>query len=275
MSNLRYLAALSALVVNVCAAQTYTFDPPNPQAGQDFTINASWPYSGVSVKTQGYVRGPYPNPPDVGQINVWFVQDGIGFGTPPPGLVGPTTASQVISGLPAGTYTVAISWIPDPDSLAYPADVYVPANSPQTFQLLIGGNSTGTSPFAIGNGITGNWYDPDESGHGFSLEVLPGGTLLAEWFVFAPGGGRDWIVATGPINGNTATLNAFRTDGPGGLFPPLFDPATVQEQPWGTVAFTFSDCNNGTVSWQSMVDGYGSGSLPITRLTLPNGLHCP
>jgi hypothetical protein len=140
---------------------------------------------------------------------------------------------------------------------------------------VIGGNSTGTSPFGIGNGITGNWYDPDQSGHGFSLEVLPGGTLLAEWFVFAPNGGRDWIIAAGQINGNAATLNAFRTDGAGGLFPPRYNPTAVQAVPWGTITFAFSDCNNGTVSWQPTADGYTAGSLPITRLTLPNGLHCP
>jgi hypothetical protein len=271
MPNLRYMAALSALVVNVCAAQTYTFDPPNPLPGQDFTIRARWPYSGGNVKTQGYLVATnlttYPTPPDGGKINVWFVQDGWGFDAPPPGLV--VTASQVISGLPAGTYTVSINWIPDPGPTVSSA-----ANSPQTFQLVIGGNSTGTSPFGIGNGITGNWYDPDESGHGFSLEVLPGGTLLAEWFVYAPGGGHDWILATGPIDGNTATLNAFRTDGPGGLFPPFFDPASIKEQPWGIVTFTFSDCNDGTVSWQSMDSSYGAGSLPIKRLTLPNGLNC-
>lgn len=270
----RYIVALSVLFVNCCVAQTFTFDPPNPQPGQNFTINASWPYSGASVKTQGYVFAPnltsYPTPPDGGRINVWFVQDGAGFATPPPGLV--IMASQAIPGLPAGTYTVSINWIPDPDPLVNPA-----ANSPQTFQLVIGGNSTGTAggTFAISNSITGNWYDPDQSGHGFSLEVLPGGTLLAEWFVFAPTGGRDWIVATGPISGNTATLVAFHTDGAGGLFPPRYNPAAVEAVPWGTITFNFSDCNNGTVSWQSTVDGYGAGSLPITRLTLPAGQHCP
>lgn len=274
MPMFRYAAALSVFLVNCCVAQTFTFDPPNPQAGQDFTIRAVWPHSGAMVKTQGYLVATYPTtyptPPDVGRINVWFVQDGGGFSTPPPG--GTTTAAQPISGLPAGTYTVTINWIWDPSYVVNAA-----ANSPQTFQLVIGGNSSGvpSAPFAIGNGITGNWYDPEQSGHGFSLEVLPGGTLLAEWFMFSPTGSRDWIVATGPINGNSATLDAFRTDGPGGLFPPLYNMAAVTQQPWGTVTFTFNDCNSGTVSWQSTQSGYAPGSLPITRLSTPNGLHCP
>ncbi|MCE7951509.1 MAG: hypothetical protein DYH18_10465 [Xanthomonadales bacterium PRO7] len=274
MSIFRYATALSVFLVNYCIAQTFTFDPPNPQAGQKFSINAVWPNSGRSVKTQGYVFAPnlhsYPDPSDGGRINVWFVQDGNGFATPPPGLV--IRAAQDIDGLPAGTYTVSVNWIPDPDPLVNTA-----ANSPQTFQLVVGGNSTGEPPesFVIGNGITGNWYNPDQSGHGFSLEVLPGGTLLAEWFVFSPTGSRDWIAASGPINGNTATLNAFRTDGSGGQFPPHFNAAAVQQQSWGIITFAFSDCNNGTVAWQSTQSGYAPGSLPITRLTTPNGLHCP
>jgi hypothetical protein len=267
MSITRILAATGLLIAHTCLAQTYTFDPPSPKPGEAFTIKATWPNSGASVQTQGYLLSS-PVPPEAGKINVWFVQDGFGFATPPPGLV--ITASQTIPGVPAGIYTVSITWVADPSTLV-PA-----ANSPQTFQLTVGGDSNvAPGPFAISNGITGNWYDPDEAGHGFSLEVLPGGTLLAEWFVFAPNGGHDWVVATGPINGNIATLNAYRADGPGGLFPPLFDASALTESPWGTITFQFSDCDNGTVSWQSSIDGYGAGTLPIKRLTSPAGQHCP
>lgn len=39
-------------------------------------------------------------------------------------------------------------------------------------------NATAT-PFAIGPGITGSWYDPNQSGHGLAIEVLPGNAMLA------------------------------------------------------------------------------------------------
>ena len=130
------------------------------------------------------------------------------------------------------------------------------------------------SAFSIGPGITGNWFDPSESGHGFSIEVLPGNQMLAEWYVFAPNGGPVWIVATGPITGNTAVVQGYQAVGPGGRFPPNFNPIQLQGQLWGTLTFTFTDCNNGQVSWQSVVAGYASGSIPITRLTIPAGLTC-
>jgi len=131
------------------------------------------------------------------------------------------------------------------------------------------------SAFSIGPGMTGNWFAPSESGHGFSIEVLPGNQMLAEWYVFAPNGGPVWIVATGPITGNTAVLQGYQAVGPGGRFPPNFNPNQLQTQLWGELTFTFTDCNNGQVSWQSVVAGYASGSIPITRLTMPAGLACP
>jgi hypothetical protein len=70
--------------------------------------------------------------------------------------------------------------------------------------------------FEIGPGITGNWFDVAEAGHGFSIEVLPGNLMLAEWYVYAPNGGPVWIVATGPITGNTAVLQGFQKIGVGG-----------------------------------------------------------
>jgi len=129
--------------------------------------------------------------------------------------------------------------------------------------------------FAIGPGMTGNWYKAAANGHGFSIEVLPGNQLLAQWYVYAPNGGADWIVATGPITGNSAVLQGYQKVGDGGRFPPNFDPTQLQNRLWGTLTFTFTDCNTGQVSWQPVVAGYTSGSMPITRLTMPVGLSCP
>jgi hypothetical protein len=131
------------------------------------------------------------------------------------------------------------------------------------------------STFAIGSGMTGNWFAPDQAGHGFIVEVLPNNVLLAEWFVFAPDGGPTWIVATGPIAGDTAVLDAYQTDGPGGRFPPNFDPAQIANRRWGTLTFRFTDCDSGQASWQPVAPGYAVGSMSIKRLTLPAGLSCP
>jgi len=139
----------------------------------------------------------------------------------------------------------------------------------------IGKLSLPTGRITITSGYTGNWYNPSQSGHGFSVEVLANASMLVEWFVFAPDGGPTWIIATGPITGNTATLQAYQTAGPGGRFPPNFDPSQVHNLSWGALTLAFTDCNNGTASWEPTVTGYSAGSIPITRLTLPARLKCP
>ena len=132
-----------------------------------------------------------------------------------------------------------------------------------------------SSAFTIGPGITGNWFDPAQSGHGVIVEVLAGNQMLVDWFVFAPQGGPTWIVASGTIDGNSAVLQAFQESGSGGRFPPNFDPTQLHSNPWGTLTLTFADCNNGQMAWQPTAPGYTSGSMPITRLTQPAGLACP
>ncbi len=80
-------------------------------------------------------------------------------------------------------------------------------------------------------------------------------------------------MGVGTYSGNTATINA--VDQPtGGRWIPNFDPASNHEQRWGTLTFTFTDCNHGKVDFNSTA-GYGSGSMNLTRLTQPAGLACP
>lgn len=169
---------------------------------------------------------------------------------PPPYIV--YQRSVDFGALAAGTYSV--NW-----SFPQVSGVYT----------VVGG------PFAITPGITGNWFNREQSGQGFSLEVLRDNTLLAEWFTYAPETGQAWIVAMGPIAGNTAVLQGYQAVGPGGRFLPNFDPSGVHNEFWGTLSFTFTDCNSGSVSWQPVLAGYAAGSMSIERLTLPAGLVCP
>ncbi|HEU4663415.1 MAG TPA: hypothetical protein VFS55_05235 [Dokdonella sp.] len=128
----------------------------------------------------------------------------------------------------------------------------------------------------ITSGFTGTWVDAGVTGQlGLGLEVLPGGQLVAEIYMFAPAGGQAWIGGVGPIEGTRATIAMSTIDGPGGRFGANFDPARVQNTPWGSVGLRFSDCSHGTLDWASDSPGYGSGSIGIIRVTLPAGLACP
>ena len=130
------------------------------------------------------------------------------------------------------------------------------------------------SPFAIGPGITGAWYDPSQSGHGLIIEVLTGSRFYASWFAFNPAGTEQaWFTGVGTYSGNTATIASVVLP-TGGRWIPNFNPSQVVVNPWGTLTFTFTDCNHGRVDFSSTA-GYGSGSMNLTRLTQPAGLTCP
>ncbi len=135
-------------------------------------------------------------------------------------------------------------------------------------------NAAASISGSIGPGFTGSWFDPAQSGHGLMLEVLPDNRLLALWFSFNPQGSQQsWFGGVGTYSGNTATITdvALPT---GGRWIPNFDQNAIVLNPWGTLTLTFTDCNHGKVDFNS-VRGYGSGSMNLTRLTLPAGLTCP
>jgi galactose oxidase-like protein len=132
----------------------------------------------------------------------------------------------------------------------------------------------GAAAGTIGAGFTGSWYDPAQSGHGLFVEVLPDNRLFVGWFTFNPAGTEQaWFVGTGSYSGNTATIIPVNLP-TGGRWIPNFDPNQIVNNIWGTLTFTFTDCNQGKVDFNSVL-GYGTGSMNLTRLTQPAGLTCP
>jgi len=128
-------------------------------------------------------------------------------------------------------------------------------------------------------GFTGNWDDPTvgQGGHGFQFEILPNNGILAIWFVFTPDGtGQTWLFSQGSYDpgSNTVTLPAYLSLGP--KFPPNYKLSDRHLTQWGTLTFTFTDCDHGTASWTSTAPGYPpSGSFPIARVTSIAGTTCP
>jgi hypothetical protein len=130
------------------------------------------------------------------------------------------------------------------------------------------------APGAIGPGFTGAWYDPAQSGHGIFAQILSDQRFYAAWFAFNPAGTEQaWFAGVGTYSGNTATITAVEQP-TGGRWIPNFDPNQIARNAWGTLTFTFTDCNHGTVDFSSVL-GYGAGSMNLTRLTQPAGLICP
>jgi hypothetical protein len=135
----------------------------------------------------------------------------------------------------------------------------------------------------LGGYLSGNWYDPAQSGQGFQLEFTDqNNTLLAIWFTYPPGlriapdgSGQRWIYAQAPYDSTTDAVTLPAEILSGGRFPPLFNSSDLHATLWGEITFVFSDCNHGRAIWNSSEPGYGSGSMPISRLTSIRGTVCP
>lgn len=148
-------------------------------------------------------------------------------------------------------------------------NVYALSNGGRLYLISDGPPAAGTIP--ITSGFTGAWFDPEQNGHGLFIEVLPGGRLLVWWFTFDDEGNQMWFGGVGDITGDTAEIEVYRTEG--GRFIPNFDPDDITNTLWGVLTIVFFDCNHGRVDFASDL-GFGSGSMALTRITLPAGLSC-
>jgi plastocyanin len=154
-----------------------------------------------------------------------------------------------------------------------------------------------TPTITLGGYLSGNWFIPSQGGgQGFQIEFTNNNNdMIAIWFAFTPAGstandgsGQNWIYSEGAFDPTTNTVTLPAIVLAGARFPPNFNAADVHRVPndastWGTITFTFTDCNTGTVSWHSTL-GAGTAAdytkandtpVGIQRLTQIAGTTCP
>ena len=121
---------------------------------------------------------------------------------------------------------------------------------------------------------SGLWYDPEQSGHGLSVMILPNNRMAVQWYVFDDVGEPMWLIGVGEYapGGDVVTLELSLTEN--GRFPPHFDSDAVTVQPWGQMQIEFHGCHSGLVQWEpnSANAQFTAGSMPLTRLSLLSGL---
>ena len=134
------------------------------------------------------------------------------------------------------------------------------------------------NPFRILTGISGTWYNDTRSGEGFLLDVslLDVGEweMVATFYTYDGMGNQVWLIGNAVIEGDHVTVPVQMTGG--GIFGPLFDPASVVRSDWGTLEFSFSGCWQGHVvaTPNQATRDSGMGFVPvefdITRVTPPS-----
>ena len=121
--------------------------------------------------------------------------------------------------------------------------------------------------------LSGSWFDSSHDGEGYIIEVLVDSRVVVFWFSYDPEGNRRWFFSTGEISDGKLVFDEVLTSS-GGIFGPDFDPDLVDFKPWGSLELDLN-CSSGLATYSSTEEGFGSGTLSLTRLTSIDQLDCP
>jgi PKD repeat protein len=136
----------------------------------------------------------------------------------------------------------------------------------------------------INSGMTDAWYDPTTDGQGMLIMAWDDiKFVFMAWFTFdterpppdveailgEPG--HRWLTASGPFEGDTATLAVSLTSG--GVFDFSDPPAVIDPVAYGTVTIKWTSCNAGILTYDIPSLGL-TGEISIERIVLENVPLC-
>ena len=130
---------------------------------------------------------------------------------------------------------------------------------------------------------SGAWHNPDQSGHGISVEVLDDERTIFFWHTFDQDGNPFWLLADG-VNSEVHLTGMFipyiRVEATAyfveGMIWGEFDTAKKTVQEWGTIVldFPYWECNRAHMEWYPAVQGFTEGATDLVRLSSPYRLDC-
>lgn len=129
--------------------------------------------------------------------------------------------------------------------------------------------------------MTGAYFQPGRGGEGILLEVAEAGStslVVVSWYTFDAEGFPLWLVGSAVYTPGATSVTVQLAGKARGGFGGQFDPAQLQDLPWGTITLRFPSCSTlnfdfaSTHSTQGLP--VGSGSRSWSRLTSVNGFAC-
>ena len=132
----------------------------------------------------------------------------------------------------------------------------------------------GAAVFNINAGHAGAWFNTATAGQGQLIDVEPDSQFMfISWFTYTDAASANpfeqrWLTAQGNYSGNTAELPLFETLG--GKFD---DPQEVTTNQVGEVTLSFSDCEQGQMTYSLDEEGL-QGAFPLLRVIPGSGNVC-
>jgi hypothetical protein len=167
-------------------------------------------------------------------------------------------------------FTVNIDNLAGGSPLVFDVPAYAVANPPP--------------PVEISGYMSTAWTNPDQSHEGMFLQVYTNGdnanrVLAFAWYTYDELGAPFWLYGqSDPFPFGTSTVTAPTAYYGGGYFAPPAMQQAVPQTIWGSVTFSFPDCNTMSVQYDgdaSAVGGpTGSDTRTFQRIATTDGLTC-
>jgi len=132
-------------------------------------------------------------------------------------------------------------------------------------------------PLQFNAGLNGAWFNPATSGQGILVDVFTERRqFFVAWFTFdlerpnvnanpmIGDDGHRWLTAFGQYADGDSAISLEIENTRSGVFDSA-DPPVVQDAGYGSIELEFSDCLNGTLTYD-IPTGPVSGVIPITRI---------
>lgn len=116
-------------------------------------------------------------------------------------------------------------------------------------------------------GLGGNFRVVDRAAVGFMIDVTDQDQLVAIWFTYDDDGTQQWMIgSTSEFPDNDIGMDLFKPVGPTftEIRQPGFNNGLISIDSWGRMYIRFTDCNTGTVTYES--EDFGSGEFQIERI---------
>ena len=125
----------------------------------------------------------------------------------------------------------------------------------------------------INAGITGSWFNPEQDGQGWVIEMISTGQFLFYFYGYENSGERLWLLGVANHTGDSnITVDVLRFSGVG--FGADFDPSSKTSESVGSMIFDFSDCNTATVDFTPTSGDLDAFTIPTVRLTSIASIDC-
>lgn len=121
-------------------------------------------------------------------------------------------------------------------------------------------------------GVNGTWFQPDNDGHYVLVNRNSPTELLMIWMTFDRNGQQAWVYSVADFDGSTASGPAFVNRD--GVLGDDGVPRGQQVEAWGTMRITFDSCDRATLHFSSEAASFGSGAVPLSRLSQVDSLGC-